>query len=192
MNRRTFTAAACLTLMGAGTACAQKKGGGMGLEFLPKRIPPPATDVMTDAQLLARQHRENAGKLMPKEQQVKGLDLQETSTFLENSGLFTIVPKGSVIHVPEKLKSLVVETPSVGSKFQSWQEFQVANRGRISAFEITFDQAAGKAPVDGDKLEALRRSDFLIVAVCRGGAISCPSQKPATVAAAGETAKPSP
>lgn len=192
MIRRTVTAAVCLTLIGAGTACAQKRGGGMGLEFLPKHIPPPAADVMTDAQLLARQHREDAGKLMPKEQQVKGLDLQETSTFLESSGLFTIVPKGAVIHVPEKLRAMVVETPTIGSKFQAWQEFQVANRGRISTFEITFDQAAGKARIDKDKLEVARKSDSLIVAVCRGGAISCPSQKPDTVAVSGETAKPSP
>jgi len=191
MMRRSAIAAACLSLMGAGTACAQKKGGGMGLEFLPKHIPAPASDVMTDEQLLARQHRENAGKLMPKEQQVKGLDLQDTSTFLESNGLFTIIPKGAVIYVPEKLAAMVVETPSVESKFQAWQEFLVANRGRISTFEITFDQASGKTPVDADKLELARKADTLIVAVCRGGAISCPVPKPA-IAAGGETAKPSP
>ncbi|MGC4017188.1 MAG: hypothetical protein QM755_22150 [Luteolibacter sp.] len=193
MILRTLAAIFCLSLAGAGLACAQK-GGGMGLQFLPKHIPPPANDVMTDEQLLARQHRENAGKLMPKEQQVKGLDLQDTSTFLQANGLFTILPKGSVLVLPEKLAALVVETPEIGSKFQSWQELLTANRGSISTFEVTFDEASGKSPIDKDKLEMARKSERLIVAVCRGGAISCPPQVPPAAIAAdsGQTAKPSP
>lgn len=190
MTLRSAAAAVCLALAGAGMACAQKPGGGMGLQFLPKHIAPPASDVMTDEQLLARQHRENAGKLMPKEQQVKELDLQNTSTFLQSEGLFTIVPKGAVLYVPAKLASWVVETPTVESKFQPWQEFQAANRGRVTTFEVTFDQAAGKAPIDADKLEAARKAECVIVAVYRGGAISCPP--PAATTARNEPAKPPP
>ncbi|BCU75395.1 hypothetical protein [Luteolibacter sp. LG18] len=172
MPVRAASLGSCLILLGSPAAFGQK-GGGVGPQFLPRNIPPPVADATTDEQLRERQNRERGGELAPKEQKAKTLGLAETSTFIETAGMFTIVPKGAVIHIPEKLAAWIVPGPSVKAKFQTWQEFLTANRGSVASFEITFDQASGKIPIDSSKLDLARKSGRLVVAVCHGGPISC-------------------
>lgn len=158
---------------------AEEKGGGFGPSFLPERRLPPAADVTTDAQLRARQEREKFGGLAKEDKKVRTYDLVTHSTFIQNGALFTIVPKGAVIHLPEKWSTRVVASPT--GTFQTWPEFQAANRAWITSFEVTLDQASGKTPLDEAKLTLAKRSGGLIVSVHQGGAISMagdPTGKP--------------
>jgi len=146
------------------------RGGGFGPKFLPDNRPAPVADAMTDEQLLARQAAAKFGGIAPEDQRTRTYDLASNSTFLQNGERFTLVPKGAVLQVPEKLASWVVKAPA--GKFQPWPEFQAERRGQVVPFEVTMDQAAGKVPLDPGKLAAAKKAGGLLVAVCRGGPIS--------------------
>lgn len=143
---------------------------GYGARYLPQQQKAPTADSTTDDQLRARQGGERFGGIADPEKKQKTYDLVSSSTFLQIDGVFTILPKGAVIHAPSKLLAYIVESP-VG-KFQAWPDFLSANRGLITTLEVTMDQAAGKTPMDSEKLAQARKGNSLVVATCRGGLVS--------------------
>ncbi len=97
-------------------------------------------------------------------------DLIKESTILCYRGFLTLVPKQSVLHLPEKLADRFKEQPNI--KVQSWQDFYFANRGWIRTVEVTREQAMGEAPLAEDLVETFKTSASAVVATFKGGPIS--------------------
>jgi hypothetical protein len=94
----------------------------------------------------------------------------DRSTVISSGRYWTIVPKGSVMHVPEKYEERI-DAGQEGS-YLDFLEFVRKNRGWVETRNVTLQQARGKAPVGESVSEGLKNSDHLVVSVFRNGPIS--------------------
>jgi len=92
------------------------------------------------------------------------------STILSDGTCWTMVPVGSVLHVPEKLRDRVPEGPS--GTLLTWQQFLGRNRGWVGTEEVDMETATGRKPVTEEMSANWQRRGSVVVAVHRGGAIS--------------------
>ncbi len=145
-------------------------GAGHGIQFMPAEVKPPVGKAITDAELNARRAKENFSGFAPEDVQQKGWDLVDYSDFIVFDGNVTIVPKGSIIHVPERFKAHVVSKP-VG-RLVPWAEFCARYRGLVSTKTVSLDEVAGKTPIEAKSMDAVRSSDLISVAVHNGNPIS--------------------
>lgn len=99
-----------------------------------------------------------------------GRDLIKDSAIICYRGNLTLVPKRSVLHVPNALKNRLGEQANV--KVLRWPDFYNANRGWIRTVEVTRDQAMGLAPMPESTVEALSKSSSVIIATFKSGPIS--------------------
>ena len=110
----------------------------------------------------------------------EGQSLIKQSEILHDGTHWTLVPKGAVLHVPAQMG------PRVGTKpigtLLPWSDFLIANRAWIQTEEVTFDQAAGKVPLQDARKEFWLNQTKVIVAVHLGGPISVKITEPATPA----------
>lgn len=158
-------------LLGAVAHAEETAGGsGYGIRFLPADRQPSGSDAVTDEQLKERQQREAFGGFAAEGQAAKTYTLESMSTFIRIGDHYTIVPKGAVLHAPERLQSALV--PAAQGTFMPWPEFLKTYRSSVSRFDVTLDQASGKDPLDADKLGTASKSATLVVAMFQGGAIS--------------------
>jgi hypothetical protein len=106
--------------------------------------------------------------------------LIKQSDILSDGNNWTLIPKGSVLHAPEALSNRIGARP-VGTLL-GWTEFLTVNRGWLFTEEVTFEQAAGKAPIPPSRTEFWQKNGKVIVAVHLGGPISVRSQSATPVA----------
>jgi hypothetical protein len=150
---------------------------------------PSVTDRITPEQMAERQAGSPFDELKKqqqtadKEAQVvrpEGQSLIKQSEILHDGAHWTLVPKGAVLHVPAQM------SPRVGTKpigtLLSWSDFLIANRAWIQTEEVTFDQAAGKVPLQDARKEFWHNQTKVIVAVHLGGPISVKVTETATPA----------
>jgi len=132
------------------------------------RITPDALGRLQQADPMIRLHKPAEGEAKverPDKQSIIG-----QSTVLHDGSRWTIVPNGSVVFIPERMKSRVGATPS--GELISWQDFLTHNRGWISTCEVSFDQASGKEPLPAERSAFWAKQDKIIVAVHQRGPIS--------------------
>ena len=90
--------------------------------------------------------------------------------FLSSQGVTAVIPKGSVLHVPPRLKD---QTRMVeGNRVVIWPQFFRRNRGWITTVEVSRGQAAGTEPIPERTLEAVRENPRVVIATLQGGPIS--------------------
>ena len=136
---------------------------------------PAMTDRITPEEIAARQ--KSAPALV---QPVAGAEakvarpgeqsLIKQSDILSDGHNWTLVPKGAVLHIPAALDNRVGAKP-LGTLL-SWIDFLTVNRGWLFTEEVTFDQAAGKAPIPPSRTEFWKKNGKVIIAVHLGGPIS--------------------
>lgn len=97
-------------------------------------------------------------------------NIVERSEFLSFQGIATMVPKGSVLHIPEFMKSRVGITDD--ARIVTWAEFIRANRGWITTHEVTRDQAEGRQEFSEAALNSISRSTNVVIATLSGGPIT--------------------
>lgn len=90
--------------------------------------------------------------------------------FLSSQGVTALIPKGSVIHVPPRLKGQVRMVE--GNRVVIWPEFFRRNRGWVTTVEVTRSQASGVEPIPERTLEAIRKNPRVVIATLQGGPIS--------------------
>ena len=76
---------------------------------------------------------------MPKKEQ----GYYENSTIISVSGVHTVVPKGSVLHVPPSLAGMIVKSPK--GKLLGWPQFREKNIRYINTYEVPLEVAKGQA-----------------------------------------------
>ncbi len=111
-----------------------------------------------------------------------GRDLIKDSIILCYRGSLTLLPKRSVLHLPEPLKSRFEAVD--GAAVVTWADFFQGNRGWIRTMEVTREQAMGEAPLPEGTEESFAASASVIVATFQGGPISVkPYVKPEVASA---------
>ena len=131
---------------------------------------PAFTQRVSDEDLLARQQGKRFTSAIQQPAPAKTVDIRETSDFLAFNGLSTLVPKGAVLHVPERLRENIVAAPA--GKLCLWREFLVRNPAWLSTLEVTIGEASGAKAIDPERMESAIRSGSIIVAVICGNPIS--------------------
>ncbi|MEI6819253.1 MAG: hypothetical protein WCL19_06590 [Verrucomicrobiota bacterium] len=97
-------------------------------------------------------------------------DLISQSDVVCFGGYATLVPKGAILQIPKNFKDRIHIQPGV--QIQSWSDFYAANRGWITAVEVSRVQAEGNKPISQDTHKQMVKSGNLIVATYQGGPIS--------------------
>lgn len=129
-------------------------------------------------ELIARRDaaRENNVRLQPKEVAEERThpsqsSILDRSILLSNGRNWTFVPKGAVFCVPEKYQDRV-NLPTGKGKYIPFADFAVKNRGWLSTYSVTLEQARGNSPISEEARKVLVESGRVVVSVCKGGPIS--------------------
>jgi hypothetical protein len=169
---------AILVAASSGIADTDTPTKGLGIQCLPKNLPPPACDSTTDAQLKAVQDGAKFGGLAAEGFHRETWDLESHSQFIHFGDQTTLVPKGAILNVPKKLRDHIVTAP-VG-KMVLWNEFLGTYRGAVTFFEVDLQQAAGVKELDAAKYKIACNTDRIVVAVCDHNPISVVRRATAT------------
>ena len=104
-------------------------------------------------------------------------DIVKESDILCFNGQGTLLPKGSIIHVPERLKDRVGWKEN--AELVPWSRFHQNNHGWIATMEIDFEQAKGTAPLEEERSTLLGKSTKLVIATFKKGPITMlPPERP--------------
>lgn len=100
----------------------------------------------------------------------KKLSLVERSTLLASGSYCALVPKGSVIYVPEHYKNKIVSKPQ--GRLKNWASFLNANAGWIHLHEVELKQAFGQKYLGEEKMKAYKSIGKIVIATNGGSPIS--------------------
>ena len=137
-------------------------------------------EATSDAQLAEKHRKAAANQPLKKFTPAEGEDatkvhqvksLLERSDVISFNGYSTLVPKRSIIHLPDHYQQRINHHEK-GSKLVGWIEFLRLNRGWVSAVEVSFSQAKGETEMPPELLESFKKGGNLVVAVLQSGPIS--------------------
>jgi hypothetical protein len=100
----------------------------------------------------------------------EGQSIIKQSTILNDGRNWTLVPKGAVIFLPAAMKNRVDVKPS--GTLLGWLDFVARNQSWISTNDISFEQAAGKKPLQPERVAFWSKQDKVVIAVHQRGPIS--------------------
>ena len=81
----------------------------------------------------------------------------------------TIIPEGSILHLPKALQSKLI--PKTEGKFLLWPYFLKRNESWLAAKEVTLEMAKGDARQAEEVLATVATDNRAVVAVYKGGPI---------------------
>jgi hypothetical protein len=96
--------------------------------------------------------------------------LMSRSDVISFGGIAAMVPKRAILSLPAKFKDRMGTENN--PRLVSWSEFYAANRGWISTYEVTRDQASGKEPLGDAAVTAIDKGTSVMIATFMGGPIS--------------------
>lgn len=104
----------------------------------------------------------------------KSAGLKSRSTIISDGRYWTMVPKGSVLTCPSRLKDRV-DAKSTG-KYLPWRQFYIRNRGWLHRQPVQARQARGEQAIAKKALEACRKTGRVTVAVLGKDPVSVSSR----------------
>ncbi|MGJ8723091.1 MAG: hypothetical protein ACSHYB_00925 [Roseibacillus sp.] len=129
-------------------------------------------------ELIARRDaaKEQSLRLQPKESVEAQVhpsksSILDRSVLLANGRHWTFIPKGAVLCAPEVHKERVNVSEGTG-RYIPFTEFAAKNRGWLSTYSVTLEQARGNTPISEAVRKALNESGRVVISVCKGGAIT--------------------
>lgn len=176
----------CIALASVAFANPQDKGG-LGIEHLPQNLKPPVGKAISDKELKARQQGEKFGGFAKAGTEPKGWDLEKNSEFITFDGVVTLVPKGAIIHVPERYRANVVS--ELKGNLMLWNEFAARYRAVVAPFEVSLAEASGKEPIKPERLEAAQKTGAILVGTLGNSPISVHKKASATAPVAPPTSR---
>ncbi len=144
--------------------------GGIGPEVLPGDLRPAFSNLPTDKELIERRNARSPERPKPVPAKPSGFDVRELSMYLGAGEVFTILPKGCVIHCPDRLTDRVLAGPA--GKAVPWREFLSANRAWISTREVTTAQARGEEALSEEDRAAFAARGMIVIATLRGNPVT--------------------
>lgn len=150
----------------------------------PKRIP--MRDPIREAEVrkivanTAGMDAQMAAKTMPMPEVRPKVEssLLSSSIVLSDGQMFTLVPVGSVLHLPASYRSRVLEKPE--GVFTFWPAFLKANSSWLTAREVPLKMAKGDAKAGEAIMRAVSMEPKVVVSVYKGGPISILEPVPGT------------
>lgn len=82
---------------------------------------------------------------------------------LVSGNTYTIVPKQSVLNLPERYKKRISSTPK--GKFLFFKEFKAKNYGWLKTHKVTIEQSKKGQAIAEEKLKLLKESGLVVIAV---------------------------
>ncbi|MBB5352308.1 hypothetical protein HNR46_002551 [Haloferula luteola] len=146
---------------------------GQGIQFLPEKRLAPTRRATTNPELKARLEKEKFEGFRKEPGQVTHWDILEHSDFLAYDGCYTLLPKGAVLFLPDRLASCKVAGPQ--GQLVLWRDFSAKYRALIEPCEVSLEEATGKKIIDPTRWETLQKTDRIVVAVLNRSPISVAS-----------------
>ncbi|WP_367872418.1 hypothetical protein [Luteolibacter sp. Populi] len=153
---------------------APNPGSGHGIQYLPKELKAPVAPAITAEELKRRQAVEKFNGFAAADPVAKGWDLETNSEFVVFDGNVTILPKGAIIHVPDRYKANVVT--KMQGNLMLWPEFVARYPGLVARMDVTMEEVTGTTPFKPERLLAERRRNLIIVGVLNGNPITVSRQ----------------
>jgi hypothetical protein len=100
-------------------------------------------------------------------------------SFLSDGQLTVMIPKGAMIHLPDKGRISISER--IQGKLVEWDEFFLANRNAIRLQPVDAEQLQGTKPLDPKVLEHIKRVNFPALASYQNRVVSLPQSTPSPV-----------
>lgn len=165
--------------------CRSVALGGLWLAFaetasLPAQTPyAPARDVVSERELQRqassarslKQHLETTAKAVPQGRApVISSSLWSKSIILTDGEKFTLVPVGSILHLPPELRAHVVARPK--GEFTFWPNFLRRNSAWLGAHEVSLEMARGSRQEAKAVLGSIAKDRRLLVAVYKDGPVT--------------------
>lgn len=92
------------------------------------------------------------------------------SIILGDGEKYTLIPVGSILHLPEALRSRVLSKPQ--GEFTFWPNFLKRNEAWLGAREVSLTTSRGNAQEANVLLKNISRDPRLLVATYKGGPIT--------------------
>ena len=96
--------------------------------------------------------------------------LIQDSTILVSYGKSTLIPNGSILFVPDNLKSKITKAPS--GTMITWKDFVASNGSWIHKHPVKMKQARGEALVSQEAIARYQKLGKIVVATYGGAPIS--------------------
>ncbi len=158
----------------------------------PLAIQPPAQprDIITEDELQSEvaqqprlhQHLQRRARNLTQPRPEPDTSAYSRSLVLFDGQFHTIVPYGSILHLPQGLETYIVPRPV--SPFLLWPDFLKRNRQWLTTREVPLAMALGDEKADRSVLKDVSRLEFLVVSVYRGNPISVLEKAPPVTASA--------
>lgn len=100
----------------------------------------------------------------------QNFNIADESTLLASKGFWTPLPTGTVIYIPNHLKSKIVTHPT--GKISDWKQFLYKNRGWIHLLPVTMDQARGSSRIKADVIKAYQSMGKVVIATYQNNPVS--------------------
>lgn len=97
-------------------------------------------------------------------------NLLDRSTILVSSPYWTIVPKGSVIHVPKNLERKILQTPK--GKFITYTKFLSRNSSWLYSYPIDLDYARGNKRFEKSRFDRIPQINKIVITTYKRGPIT--------------------
>lgn len=119
----------------------------------------------------AKAQKDPLGKPDEPSQSDSGSSLYARSLLLEDSGHYTLIPQGAILHLPASQRTKLIGQPS--GTFLTWATFLKQNGSWLATREVSMPVAIGKAPKLLAKLiDELSKETHAVVAVYNGNPVS--------------------
>lgn len=117
----------------------------------------------------SRQERSSAKPVQKPVDQKKKFNIADEDTLLVSKGLWTPLPKGTVIYTPNHLKSKIAGQPK--GKISDWKQFLQKNKGWIHLHPVTMAQARG-SQIKPEVIKAYQSMGKMVIATYQNNPIS--------------------
>lgn len=131
---------------------------------------------------LKTQLAETTKAVTPGKAPVVGSSLWSRSIILTDGENFTLVPVGSILHLPAELRSHVATKPQ--GQFTFWPNFLRRNGTWLAAHEVTLEMSKGDAKQAKTVFASISKDRRLLVAVYKNGPVTVLEPAPEEAAAA--------
>ena len=113
-----------------------------------------------EQKLLLKQARRSGATVAPPVKR-SPKSLMAGSHILTHRGHWTIVPKGSILHIPTRYQKMVAKSPQ--GELVSWTKFLRLNQGWVQTLPMNQQQASGQSPISPQTLKAQRSAGKVII-----------------------------
>lgn len=124
----------------------------------------------TGARSLKEQLAATTKSVQPGQSPTVGHSLWAKSIILTDGEKFTLVPVGSILHLPAELRSRVVAKPQ--GDFTVWSNFLRRNSDWLAAHEVPLEMARGDSAQARAVYLGIARERRVLVAVYKGGPVT--------------------